>query len=290
MTMSCFPAIAGEGVTPVWFKDEMPLLREEEGGIWMVFPPKKPRPHFLNETAVFVLKRCNGKTDVQGIVFQLATEYPNVPFSRVEVDTINCLYFLKTLGLIRWDGQKYVKDNMVSSNMHQGIHFKMAGEGDFGRLAIFLQQYFKDISEGKAKGSFHLMTPADIQRGNYDDIAIRTRQFHLVENFFCLDKAHELQGVSSLGMASGSQGVVSFVALAVRDFDQSEKTYKDLINKTLFYLKHHKVFRVKIPLIPSSIDDQVEEFLKELGFSHEATLLDELGKGQDLALWSVKID
>jgi hypothetical protein len=278
-----------EGVIPVWSNDKLPLLREEEDGLWMVYPPKNPRPHFLNETAVFLLDRCDGQNDVLALVLQLSRQYPNVPVVRIETDTINCLYFLRTLGLIRWNGEKYLQDNTVANDMTEAIHFRMAGESDFGRVSVFLQQYFHDLSEDKNRDSFHLMTPADIRRGAYEDISIRTRQFHLVENFFCLDKADKLQGVCSINMAATSPVLASFVVLAVREYVNSKEIYRDLISKTIFYLKHHKVYRVKIPLIPSSVDEEVRRFLAELGFEYEATLLDELGQDQNLDLWSIKL-
>jgi hypothetical protein len=90
-------------------------------------------------------------------------------------------------------------------------------------------------------------------------------------------------------MAATSPVLASFVVLAVREYVNSKEIYRDLISKTIFYLKHHKVYRVKIPLIPSSVDEEVRRFLAELGFEYEATLLDELGQDQNLDLWSIKL-
>jgi len=280
----------GESTVPVWYNGRQPFLRKEEDDLWMVFPPKNPRPHFLNETAVFVLERCNGDNNVPFIIQQLSTEYPDVQIARLESDTINCMSFLKTLGLICWDDETYMRDEVsVIKNIDESPRLKMAGERDFGRIAEFVQQYYKEMSEGNLHKAFHLLTPADVRRSNYDDITIRTRQFHMVESFYCLEKTQELQGVCSMRMASSAQDIVSFVLLAVRDAAHSKQIYKALLNKTLFNLRQHRVYRVKMPLIPASVNDEVEEFLKELGFDFEATLLDELGQGQDLALWSIKI-
>jgi hypothetical protein len=268
----------------------MPFYRQEEDELWMVFPPKQPRPHFLNETAFFILQRCSGEHDVSEIILQLSEAYSEIPVVRLQADAVKCLSFLKTLGLIHWDLQQYIRENIVNENVNEGTRFRPAGESDFGRISESLQQYFQIIQNVNKKDPQHLMTPVELTGGNYDDIQIRTRQFRMIENFFCLEEAGELKGISSVRMVSGGYKIASFVLIAVFDSDSLQAIYKDLIQETVNFLKKNGAHRVRLPLIPRSVNQEVKSFLKKLGFTHEATLLDELGLGQNLEIWSIKLD
>lgn len=273
---------------PFWREAKMPFYREEEDGLWMVMPAKHPRPHFLNTTAAFVLQRCDGKHDIFSLVFELSREYPSVPFSRLEMDTINCLYFLETLGFIHWDDEAFLRDHNVGE-MQKGIRFTVASERDFGRISAFVNRYFEELKEKGNQNHLRLVTPTENAGGNYQDIAVRTRQFRLMESFFCLEREGELVGVSSIRIAAMGFHLGSFVLIAPGWSDTREEIMRELIQKTLFFLQNQGIFRIRLPLIPSTVDERIRNFLQGLGFSEEAILRDELGKGQDLALWSRRL-
>lgn len=80
-----------EGVSVQEIDDEIIVLDREQGKV-----------HQLNRTASFIWRRCDGRTDVAGIVAAAAQAFA-APRADLERDVTAALRQMRELRLIEWD-------------------------------------------------------------------------------------------------------------------------------------------------------------------------------------------
>jgi hypothetical protein len=262
---------------PRWSEGVMPRVRQEDDNLWMIYPPLKPRPHFLNRTALTVLEACDGSRTLDQLVEALRERFANVPDDRVETDVKRCLHLFRTLGIVAWE-----PDSVPVAGL-DGV--RIAGEPDFRCVAEFIHARMRpDAPQGPFRLNY-LSTVGDLERV-YQDIAIRTRQFHFVELFFLLASADQVRAVAALRPSSSLGQTMLFSVLLVDDGDDGVDVARCLIRRTVELAGRLGVVRVKMTLREDTLQSAQRELLEQLDFSYEARLLDELGDGQHVELWS----
>jgi N-acetylglutamate synthase-like GNAT family acetyltransferase len=255
----------------------MPRVRQEDDNLWMVYPALKPRPHFLNRTALAVLESCNGTHTVENLVDELRSKFDDAPVERLETDVKRCLHLFRTLGLVDWEPR--------AAPVETADGVRVADERDFGRIAEFIRE--RTAPEAK-QGPFrlnYLSIEGAVDRV-YQDIAIRTRQFHFVEIFFVLEHEGKLRAVSALRPSSSVGQTMLFSVLLVDGGDDGVDIARRMIRSTVELAANLSVVRVKMTLREEVLQDPQRALLEEIGFSFEARLLDELGDGEHVELWS----
>jgi GNAT superfamily N-acetyltransferase len=271
------PARQTDASRPRWTEAQMPRVRQEDDKLWMIYPPAKPRPHFLNQTALTVLESCDGTRDVDELVEVVRSKFAKVPADRVQTDVLRCLHLFRTLGLIQWDPP------VEGPATIDGV--RVADEGDFGKIAEFIK---KRMGPDAEPGSFdlnYLSITGDIERV-YQDIAIRTRQFHFVELFFLSESDGRVRGVAGLRPTSSVGQTMMLSVLLVDEGPDGADVARGLIRGMIEHASRLGVVRVKMSVVEEVIGPAQRGLLEGLGFSYEARLLDEVGDGKHVELWS----
>jgi N-acetylglutamate synthase-like GNAT family acetyltransferase len=252
-------------------------VRQEDENLWMIYPPAKPRPHFLNRTALTVLESCDGSRDPDELVRVVQSKFSKVPADRVKTDVLRCLHLFRTLGLIHWEPPTAEPTSI------DGV--RVADEGDFAPIAEFIKNRMGPDAKPGSFNLNYLSIAGDIERV-YQDIAIRTRQFHFVELFFLSETDGQVRGVAGLRPTSSVGQTMMLSVLVVDDGPDGADVARGLFRGMIDHAGRLGIVRVKMSLIEDVIGPEQRGLLEGLGFSYEARLLDEVGDGKHVELWS----
>lgn len=277
---------AREQGRPVWVGGRLSMTRPELQERWSVYPPAHPKPHFLNETAAFILKRCDGEHDLDRIASALIEEYDGVNPELASRDTVSCLSFLLTLGLIEWTGPGSPSRDAAS---HNGVH--MAEERDFPRIRKFMNAFLGEraaLIERDPAPDFFLMTLVCSENA-HQEILLRTRHFNNVEIFFCLEEDGKLAGVASLQPSTRTGTSASIGILCALGPRWGNPRVEALLRSLTEFCGANGIRRLRLGLIPYFQHDPVRNLLRTHGFEFELMLKDELANGVDMECWSAAL-
>lgn len=263
-------------VFPRWVEGQMPVVRQEDEGLFLLYPPSKPRPHFLNRTAMAVLECCDGEHSLDDLARVLAARFADAPRDTLARDVQRCLHLFQTLGLVDWPER-------APENPADGV--RPADEGDFGPISEFIT---RRAIEPPAPGGFDFTyVAADGDLGQiYRDIALRTRQFHFLEIFFVLRQHGRVQAVAAVRPSSSLGQVMLFTVLLAERGPDEEELDRQLIRGVTEHLAKLGMVRIRFSLRAETTSDAQRRFLEAAGFAFEARLLDEYGAGKHVDLWS----
>lgn len=265
---------------PIWTSGTRPFTRSEDNGSWMVYPPRNPKPHFLNETAAFILERCDGTHGIDELVGALMDQFEGAPRSTLEADVVRCLSFLKTLGLIHWSR---AEEETLARRPEPRFH--TAGENDFTRISAFLAEQKGLLHAVPGLNGLHLVTGPPSRKW-HDDATLRVRQTNNLELYFVLEHDRRMVGAAGVHLTSLNAGNLGFSLLVARAGGDHLALTSELMQSVFEFCSARKVMRLKFPILPQFQNDEVRGFLRERGYNKELSLLDELGRDQDIELWS----
>ncbi|ACM61054.1 coenzyme PQQ synthesis protein D (PqqD) [Caldicellulosiruptor bescii] len=157
--------------------DEQNLLykRLEQDGSLTFLSKKHPETQQmkLNETARFILDKCDGYHTIGEIVNEILKEYKGATKERVIEDVINILHSLWRFGLIRWLNENPLL-NLFYQERCENCVFKMLYEDE----VIDVLQRLRE--------SPHFVNPYIDENVYYAEMLLRQRVFMFMEMFFSL--------------------------------------------------------------------------------------------------------
>ncbi len=251
-------------------------FRDEGKGIRSLFPVRNRnirQVHFLNRTAVQIYELCNGDNSAEDILNVLRSRFPDVDRLTLEQDMKECLYTLRTLELIAWDDGEQTAS--------KGMTAKVAEERDFKRIASFIASHLE--SNGSSSATLAYM-PVH-HKAYYLPIAIRMRQFHNREIFFLVEQDGEVCAVASIaamGPPLKSSQISTFLASEAGGVDAPRL----LLDSIFAMMKRIGLIKLKCGVFPSSNGDEFLSFLLGGGFQQEARLAHEMGRDEDIIIYS----
>lgn len=261
--------------------DEQNLLykRLEQDGSLTFLSKKHPETQQmkLNETARFILDKCDGYHTIGEIVNEILKEYKGATTERVLEDVINILHSLWRFGLIRWLNENPLLDFFYQER-YENYVFKMLYEDE----VIDVLQILKELP--------HFVNPYIDENISYAEMLLRQKVFMFIEMFFSLTA--EGKNVLTLSLSpllrikvnSAEVGYLycedytiegeiirKFLQWCVKKMGEINYLLRD-IRRLFFYLKNG--------------NEILFEKLQDWGFKYAGILKEELGRHTpDIALF-----
>lgn len=269
---------------PFCSQENFSYTRNEEDNK-MIFIPKKHAELKLleiNDTARFVLNKCNGKYDIDCIINKLVEEYSICKTKDIEKDVLNILLNFWRIGIV-----EFVNENpfyqLYKKDLDNGYSVEILSEDDV--IEIF-------------SSSKHIKSDPRISTRLYEsEASLRYRILSLSEVFFKLRGQNQKELFVGLSLDISRPKCSCSLNIYENNFDD-ELDYQNLLESirwiTQNYLKDfkHGIRRVDIYL-ETSRDLEYKEVIENLKFYNAGILnnyVQKDGEFKDIKVFSVDLN
>lgn len=269
---------------PVFKKENLLYEREEKKGFITAIPKYHPetRELVINQTGRMILKLCDGKTTMEGIVEKMHNKFPQIEKEKISKDVMTILSQYSRLRIIEWMGGNpflWRKETPLGDDYTAMI----AQEDDLSLLKKFIDEnLFQQEKINNKKELFFYKSPF-ISYLDYHELSIRAKIFNFIEEFFLLFKKDKLYGIISISPPLPKQpfsiATINFVVVPLT-------LWKEFFKYAYDILPFISISRITKLIIYESSQKRIalefkEALLKE-GFEEEAILQDEIDFSENL--------
>lgn len=266
--------------------------RDEREGYVTLIPKfhQETRELIANQTAIDVLKLCDGSRSVEEIIDRFSRSYPHVDTHLLTNDVNAILASYTRLGTIIWDGENPFKVTLESA-IEEDIVASLAQEEELPQILDLIGKFGFESPALKTVDNYCLYRSPFIVDNELSAVSIRYRLFSFFEDFFLLRRSDELIGMISIQMpfeeiktAATLKTVISPRHVAARFLEYALGELRKIairdIHKVEVFVKHNQ----------AGTDMLLQSFNKA-SFIDECELIrDEVGIGSRLKLMSYFYD
>ena len=240
-------------------------IREEDHNYYFFISPETSRPHFINETCYNLIKMSDGKTTLNEILEIYYERYPGMDRDKIYKDIVMGFSILTLINIIEFkDG---VLPSIGDDNKIRSLNIQ-----DCLQAGAFVQDSFKDATY---KGTRYINY---LGNQNYASFFIWNRQNHGRELFFGYFQP-ECRALMSLIPVGNLYYLALFIA-------ESWDIGLALHSEVAKHFASHGVKYFKMKFEDELLCQESKAFYTELGYTLEATLLEESKDGSAIEIWT----
>ena len=268
---------------PIFKKENLSYEREEKEGYWTIIPKFHPetRELVINHTSRKILELCDGKREIEEIVDGIKDIFPTIAKEKIQEDVNVALERFSRLLIIEWVGENpflYKREAILSGDQTAMI----AQENDILRIKEFIEKSNLLADKKEQDANLFLYKDSFISPYEYEDVPLRAKLFHFVEEFFLLEKGSEICGLISIALPVAPRITSSVIRLIIAPRDSFCELLR-YAQDNLPFISVRKITKIKIQEATSEkLDSELEKALLNEGYKEEGIMEHELDFGNHL--------